>query len=124
MCARPCSRRDDRGLSESVQWTLLTATAVLLLIGGVQTAVVLHTRTVVANAALAGAEARATRGGTAASASDSARSVAGRSGLPSITVDSHVSATTVTVTVGTDVPALIGIGPRRVTSTATVPREP
>ena len=124
MRSRPRSRRDDRGLSESVQWTLLSATAVLLLIGGVQTAVVLHTRTVVANAALAGAEARATLGGTAASASDSARAVAQHSGLTSITVDTHMSATTVTVTVSSDVPALVGIGPRHVTSTATIPREP
>ncbi len=65
MAARPPSRpRTDRGLSESVQWTLLTATAVLLLLGGVQTAIVLHARAVVANAALAAAEARALRGGT------------------------------------------------------------
>ena len=120
----PAGRHSERGLSESVQWALLTATAVALLIGGVQTAIVMHARTVVANAALAGAEAEAVLGGTGAAANDAARTVAARSGLTKVTVTGSVTPDTVTVSVTTEVPVLLGVGPRHVTRTATIPREP
>ncbi|HEX2857910.1 MAG TPA: hypothetical protein VHO26_10625 [Propionibacteriaceae bacterium] len=117
-------RRTDRGLSESVQWTLLATTTVLLVIAAVQTAIVLHTRSVVANAALAAAEARALLDAPGDSAVEAARSVASQSGLTSISVTSSLEPTLVTVTVISPVPVLVGFGPRQVSATATVPREP
>ncbi len=116
--------RTDRGLSDSVQWTLLASTAVLLVIGAVQLAILLHTRSVVANAALAAAEARALLGASSQAADDAAQVVASQSGLSSITVASSVAPTLVTVTVTSPVPALVGLGPHQVSATATVPREP
>lgn len=117
-------RRTDRGLSESVQWTLLATTTVLFVIAAVQTAIVLHTRSVVANAALAAAEARALLDAPGDSAVEAARSVASQSGLTSISVTSSLEPTLVTVTVISPVPVLVGLGPRQVSATATVPREP
>ncbi len=117
-------RHTDRGLSESVQWTLLATTTVFLLVAAVQTAIVLHARSVVANAALAAAEARALLGAPGDSAVEAARTVASQSGLTSVTVTSSLEPTLVTVTVTSPVPVLVGLGPRQVSATATVPREP
>lgn len=106
-----------------MQWTLLASTSVVLLIGAVQTGIVLHTRSVVANAALAAAEARALFNASSGAADEAARSVASQSGLSSITVTSTLTPMLVTVTVTSPVPALVGIGPRQVSATASVPKE-
>jgi len=116
--------RTDRALSESVQWTLLAATVVLVVIASVQTAIVLHTRSVVANAALAAAEARALLGASGDAAGEAARNVASQSGLTSVSVTTSLEPTVVTVTVTGPVPVLVGLGPRQVSATATIPREP
>ena len=124
MLLRRRPRPTDRGLSDSVQWTLLATSTVLLTIGAVQVAIDLHTRTVVANAALAAAEARALLGASAGAADDAARTVASQSGLSSVSVSSSVAPTLVTVTVTSHVPVLVGLGPREVSATATIPKEP
>jgi len=121
----PARRRlTDRGLSESVQWTVLASTTVLLVIGAVQLAIVLHARSVVANASLAAAEARALFGASDRAAADTARAVASQSGITSVSISTTVAPALVTVTVTAPVPVLVGLGPREVSATATVPKEP
>ena len=79
-------RHDGRGLSESVQWAVLTPVVLFVLLGGIHAGIVLHGRTVAANAALAGAEAQALAGASEGVGARVAREVAEQGGLRSVEV--------------------------------------
>ncbi|WP_434539620.1 TadE/TadG family type IV pilus assembly protein [Aestuariimicrobium sp. Y1814] len=113
----------ERGLSQSVQWALLTPLVVLLIVGVVQAAAVLQARQVANSAALAGAEAEAWYQAPVGSGGEVARRSATGSGLRNVTVTSRRSGGMATVTVSGSADLFLDFGQGRVTSTAVMPLE-
>lgn len=113
--------RDDRGLSSSLQWAVLTPVFLLCLLAAVQYGVHGHGRAVVGQAAATGAEVLAVTGDREA-ASRSAAAVA--ADLEGVQVSLTGDATVVTVQVSARVPLLVDLGLDRVQAEARAPREP
>lgn len=131
-CCPPASPRHgghagERGLSESLQWTLLAPLVVLVIVGAIEAALVLQARAVVAQAALAGAEAQAVAGsgdsGASGSADAAARAVARGAGLSRLQVSTTTSDAAVRVVVQAHVNLPIDLGFGAIQSAATVPVE-
>ena len=101
-------RRNQRGLSESVQWAVLGAALLGCLLGLMQTGIVVHGRSVAVAAALAGAEAQASLRSQPGTAQQTAAPLAERGGLTDITVTVVTSANDVTVRVDARVPTFFG----------------
>lgn len=99
--------RDQRGLSDSVQWALLIPLILTILLGILQAGIWLHAGSVVANAALAGAEAQSLAGSGAGEAERVARSMTDRAGLGSVRVTVDRTPTTVRVAVSGRVQLLL-----------------
>ncbi len=96
----------------------------IVVLGIVQLGVVAHGRNAVSQAALAGAETAAIAGGSAPSGGAVAEQIARSAGLLEIHTTSSHTAGSVTVTVRAKVPIFFDIGQSRVSSSATMPREP
>jgi len=115
-------RRDERGLSESVQWAALTPLVLLLTLGSIQAGVWLHARNVAHEAAAAGAElACVADPGQGARAA--ALSVAAQGGLmdPGVTIARGGGWVVVTVT--GRAPLVFDIGAGRVRQVVQMPVE-
>lgn len=118
------ARHDERGLSDSIQWALLAPLIVLLVLGAVESAIVLQARTCVAHAALAGAEAQAVAGSPGSGAAQQAATdVTSASGLRNVTVTSGQGGGQVSVTVTAHVDLPIDLGFGAVRASATIPVE-
>ncbi len=115
--------RDERGLSESVQWSLVAIAVLSLLLGAVQTATALHARACASEAALAGAQAQAASGAGTALGTQVARQVAGESGFHGVEVHTGGDAAQVRVEVTIAVERLMPGGLIHVHATAVAPRE-
>lgn len=118
---RPAHR--DRGLSQSVQWALLTPLIVLMISGIVQAAVVLQAQQVARSAAMAGAEAEAWFDSPAGSGADVAHQTATDSGLKDVTVTVSRNAGVATVTVSGSADLFLDFGQGRISRTAVMPLE-
>jgi len=114
--------RDQRGLSDSVQWTVLTPVLLLAVLGTIQAGILMHGHNVAENAAQAAAQAESAyqAGGTG---TEQALAIAESGGL----VDTHVAVrrgpTRVEVEVTARIPIFLDIGQSRVAETASAPIE-
>lgn len=114
---------DERGLSESVQWTVLTPLILMIVLGILQLGLWGYGRTVALNAAAAGAEEASPQSATTAQGADVARSIALAGGLSDLQVRVVLSGDDVVATVAGRMPGLIEVGVTKVEARVTRPKE-
>jgi Flp pilus assembly protein TadG len=115
--------RDERGLSESVQWAVLWPALMLLTLGIIQAGVFLHGRNVAQRAATAAVDAARGSYGSAAEAEHLAANIASSGGLKNISVRVQRTGTTVSADVSASSPMIFDLRLGRITETATAPME-
>ncbi|MDR1355010.1 MAG: pilus assembly protein [Propionibacteriaceae bacterium] len=115
--------KQERGLSESVQWALVVPTFILCLLALIEGMFWLNARTVVTEAAFAAAEAQAAYGTSALIASDVASRVVLAGGLSDPQVKLSNGAEWINVDVTARSTGLVGWFPATVTAQATRPKE-
>jgi Flp pilus assembly protein TadG len=115
--------RDERGLSESVQWAVLWPLLMLVTLGIIQAGIFLHGRNVAQRAATAAVDAARGSYGSAAEAQKLAETIAAAGGLKDISVRIQRAGTTVNANVSATAPMIFDLGLGRVTETATAPLE-
>lgn len=111
---------NQRGVSESTQWAVLTPVALLLLLGLVQVGVWLHARTVAGQAAATVADLSASGSPDAGAAG---RRIAATAGLEKVTITTNVTAELVQVTLTARAPVFFDFGQGAISETAVMPRE-
>lgn len=112
-----------RGMSESLQWTVLLPLVLFTVLGLIQGGIWLHGRTVASNAAIAAAEQAALLDGTVADAQSIAARVASQGGLTDVRVAVAQSATRASATVSGRMPTFVDLGQTLVSEESTRPRE-
>lgn len=119
------SRRDqdDRGLTDSLQWTIATPLIMLCILGTIQAGLLLHGRSTVRQAAAAAAEVEAVSQPGSEGASAAAQQVAQAGGLTAVRVQVNRSPAAVDVVVIAAVPVFFDIGQGQVSGHASMPRE-
>jgi Flp pilus assembly protein TadG len=115
--------RDERGLSESVQWAILWPLLMLLTLGIIQAGIFLHGRNVAQRAATAAVDAARGSYGTAADAQRLAETIASSGGLENISVRVQRTGTTAKADVSGNAPTIFDLGLGRITEAATAPLE-
>lgn len=115
--------RDERGLSDSVQWAVLVPLTMLLLLGALQVGMLWHGRNTVHHAAAAAAEAESAYLAAPGTGHQSAVRIAAAGGLTDVAVRVTRGSGRVDVEVSATVPVLIDLGMGRVTQRATSPIE-
>jgi Flp pilus assembly protein TadG len=115
--------RDERGLSESVQWAVLWPLLMLLTLGIIQAGIFLHGRNVAQRAATAAVDAARGSYGSAADAEHLGGSIATSGGLRNISVRVHRTGTTVTASVSGNAPMIFDLSLGRINETAVAPLE-
>ena len=115
--------RDERGLSESVQWAVLWPLLMLLTLGIIQAGIFLHGRNVAQRAATAAADVARGSYGSAADAEHLGESIASSGGLKSISVRVQRTGTTVTADVSAYPPMIFDLDLSRINETAVAPLE-
>ena len=123
MPSRPTSSRSARGLSESVQWAVLTPLVLMVLLGLIHAGVLMHGRGVAGQAALAGAEAQSLSGSGPGVGERVAREVAEAGGLRSVDVQAGQEGGNARVEVRAHVDSFMTAGLTRVASIAWQPVE-
>ncbi|SBN42523.1 Hypothetical protein PFR_J18_185 [Propionibacterium freudenreichii] len=114
-------RRDERGLSESLQWAVLAPVLMLIVLGLIEAGVWLHGRSIVQQAALIAAETQALSGISSDAAEKVVADMTGQ--LEAVRTHSLVSDTEISVTVEATVPLPLDVGLGDVTVTATRAKE-
>jgi Flp pilus assembly protein TadG len=115
--------RDERGLSESVQWVVLWPLLMLVTLGIIQAGIFLHGRNVAQRAATAAVDAARGSYGTAGDAERLAENIADSGGLKNISLRVQRSATTVTVDISAYPPMIFDLPLGRIEETASAPLE-
>jgi Flp pilus assembly protein TadG len=115
--------RDERGLSESVQWAILWPLLMLLTLGIIQAGIFLHGRNVAQRAATAAVDAARGSYGSAADAQHLGESIASSGGLRSISVRVQRTGTTATAEISADAPVIFDLGIGLISETAVAPLE-
>ena len=115
--------RDERGLSESVQWAVLWPLLMLLTLGIIQAGIFLHGRNVAQRAATAAVDVARGSYGTAADAEHLGESIASSGGLKSISVRVKRTGTTATAEVSAYSPMIFDLDLGRINETAVAPLE-
>ena len=115
--------RDERGLSESVQWAVLWPLLMLVTLGIIQAGIFLHGRNVAQRAATAAVDAARGSYGSPADAERLGATIAGSGGLRNISVRVLRSGTTVTADVSGSAPMIFDLDLGRINETATAPIE-
>lgn len=115
-------RRDQRGLSDSLQWTLLTPVLMLTILGTIQAGILMHGHNTAENAAQAAAQAESAYL-SAGTGSEQALAVAQVGGLTDVTVTVRRGPTKVEVGVAARIPVFLDFGQGRVTESASAPIE-
>jgi Flp pilus assembly protein TadG len=115
--------RDERGLSESVQWAVLWPLLMLLTLGIIHAGIFLHGRNVAQRAATAAADVARGSYGSAADAEHLGESIASSGGLKSISVRVRRTGTTVTADVSAYPPMIFDLDLGRIDETAVAPLE-
>jgi Flp pilus assembly protein TadG len=115
--------RDERGLSESVQWAILWPLLMLLTLGIIQAGIFLHSRNVAQRAATAAVDAARGSYGSAADAQRLGESIASSGGLRSISVHVKRTGTTATAEISAYAPMIFDLGIGRISETAVAPLE-
>jgi len=119
----PVVARDERGLSESVQWAILWPLLMLLTLGIIQAGIFLHGRNVAQRAATSAVDIARGSYGTAADARHLAETIARSGGLEHISVRVQRTGTTASADVSGNAPMIFDLGLGRITETATAPLE-
>jgi Flp pilus assembly protein TadG len=115
--------RDERGLSESVQWAVLWPLLMLLTLGIIQAGIFLHSRNVAQRAATAAVDAARGSYGGAADAEQVGTTIATSGGLRSISVHVQRTGSTVTAHVSAYSPMIFDLDLGRINETAAAPLE-
>lgn len=115
--------RDERGLTESVQWALLMPVLLGVLLGGLQVALTWHARNVALAAASAGAEAGAALSARPDDAHRAARTVLAGGGMSDVRIDVRDDGRTVHVHVAGRPQTVVPLGAGPVDGRAAVPKE-
>lgn len=115
--------RDQRGLSESLQWTVITPALMLALLGTIQAGILMHGHNVALNAAQAAAEAGSAYGSGTAASKGQAQRVAEAGGLKDVRVSMKQVGTRLDVTVTGQIPIFFDIGQGAITERASAPVE-
>lgn len=116
-------RHDERGLSESVQLSVVFPLLMLLTLGIIQGGLWLHGRNVAHRAATAAVDVARGTYGSPAEARELAMSLAAAGGLRNVTVDVSAGGTQVLVVVRASAPVMLDLGLGGLTETAAAPRE-
>ena len=115
--------RDERGLSESVQWAVLWPLLMLVTLGIIQAGIFLHGRNVAQRAATAAVDAARGSYGSTADAEQLGMTVAGSGGLRNIWVRVQRTSTTVTADVSAYPPMIFDLALGQINETAAAPLE-
>jgi Flp pilus assembly protein TadG len=115
--------RDERGLSESVQWAVLWPLLMLLTLGIIQAGIFLHGRNVAQRAATAAVDAARGSYGSAGDAEQLGATIAGAGGLRNISVRVRRTGSTVTADVTAYPPMIFDLDLCRIDETAAAPLE-
>jgi uncharacterized membrane protein len=115
--------RDERGLSESVQWAVLWPLLLLLTLGIIQAGIFLHGRNVAQRAATAAVDAARGSYGSPSDAEQLGARIAGSGGLRNISVRVQRTGSTVTAHVSGYSPMIFDIDVGRIDETAAAPLE-
>jgi Flp pilus assembly protein TadG len=115
--------RDERGLSESVQWAVLWPALMLVTLGIIQAGIFLHGRNVAQRAATAAVDAARGSYGSAADAQHLAANIAASAGLKDVSVRVQRSGTTVTADISATAPMIFELRLGRISETASAPLE-
>ena len=115
--------RDERGVSESVQWAVLWPVLILVTLGIIQAGIFLHGRNVAQRAATAAVDAARGSYGSAADAEHLAEAIASSGGLTEVSVRVQRTGAVVNVDVSGYAPMIFDLDLGGVTATATAPLE-
>ena len=115
--------RDERGVSESVQWAVLWPVLMLVTLGIIQAGIFLHGRNVAQRAATAAVDAARGSYGSAADAEHLAEAIASSGGLTEVSVRVQRTGAVVNVDVSGYAPMIFDLDLGGVTATATAPLE-
>jgi Flp pilus assembly protein TadG len=115
--------RDERGLSESVQWAVLWPLLMLLTLGIIQAGIFLHGRNVAQRAATAAVDAARGSYGSAGDAEQLGATIAGAGGLRNVSVRVRRTGSTVTADVTAYPPMIFDLDLGRINETAAAPLE-
>ena len=115
--------RDERGLSESVQWAVLWPALMLVTLGIIQAGIFLHGRNVAQRAATAAVDAARGSYGNAADARHLAETIASSGGLKNVTVRVQRTGATASAEVSAYAPMIFDLNLGRIDETAAAPVE-
>lgn len=115
--------RDERGLAESLQWTIIWPVVMLAILGTIQIGMWWHTRLTVGEAAAGALDVLTVSKSTPAQAEAVAAQIAAAGGVDHIEMSTTRTATGVEVTVSAKVPSLVDLPLGEVRQSATGPRE-
>jgi Flp pilus assembly protein TadG len=115
--------RDERGVSESVQWAVLWPVLMLVTLGIIQAGIFLHGRNVAQRAATAAVDAARGSYGSATDAERLADAIANSGGLTEVSVRVQRTGAVVNVDVSGYAPMIFDLDLGGVTATATAPLE-
>jgi Flp pilus assembly protein TadG len=116
-------RRNERGLSESVQFALVWPVLMLSTLGLLQAGLWLHGRNVAQRAATAAVDTARGTTGTVGAAQEVASDLARSGGLNDVSVDVVRGSTAVTATVTANAPLLLDLGLAALRESAAAPVE-
>lgn len=116
-------RRDERGLSESVQFAVVWPVLMLVTLGLLQAGLWLHGRNVAQQAATAAVDTARGTAGSADAAREAGAELARSGGLEGVSVQVSRGATTVTATVTAGSPLLLDLGLGPLQESASAPLE-
>jgi Flp pilus assembly protein TadG len=115
--------RDERGVSESVQWAVLWPVLMLVTLGIIQAGIFLHGRNVAQRAATAAVDTARGSYGSATDAEHLAEAIASSGGLTEVSVRVQRTGAVVNVDVSGHAPMIFDLDLGGVTATATAPLE-
>ena len=115
--------RDERGLSESVQWAVLWPALMLITLGIIQAGIFLHGRNVAQRAATVAVDTARGSYGSVADAQRLATNIANSGGLKNVSVRVQRTGMTVTTDVSATAPMIFDLRLGRINETATAPLE-
>ena len=115
--------RNERGLSESVQWAILWPALMLLALGIIQAGIFLHGRNVAQRAATAAVDHARGSYGSVAEAQHLAANIASSGGLKNISVRVQRTGATATAEVFANAPVIFDLGLGQLRESATAPLE-
>lgn len=116
-------RRDERGVSESVQFALVWPVLMLVTLGILQAGLWLHARNVAHRVVTAAVDTARGSAGTIAEAQELGADLAAAGGLSDVTLEVVRGSTTASATVTAEAPLVLDLGFARLHASASAPLE-